>query len=134
MVDKFKSSDLLKADVLYVGHHGSHNGNSDDLVSAVSPEIAVISSGPSCRRGIFTAWNFGHPRKETINELETGITKLRDVSVDVDISTGQRKFEQHTIQKAIYNTGWDGTIVLEADSNGDWKVNTLTGTDKSLCN
>lgn len=26
------------------------------------------------------------------------------------------------IEKAIYSTGWDGTVVLEADLDGVWRV------------
>src|SRR5262249_24732374 len=30
--------------------------------------------------------------------------------------------QPQVIRKAIYGTGWDGTVVLEADTNGGWRV------------
>ena len=54
-------SEILKADVLNVGHHGSHNSTSDELLDMVSPEIAVIQVGRN---------NYGHPRDEVLKRLE----------------------------------------------------------------
>ena len=70
VLEKYAGTDLLDVDVLQLGHHGSANGNSDALVDAVSPAIAVLSHGPECstRRG-HSAWSYRHPRMETINEL-----------------------------------------------------------------
>ena len=51
----------LRADVLKVGHHGSKNGTSELFLSAVMPEVAVISSGENNR--------YGHPAPETIERL-----------------------------------------------------------------
>lgn len=36
----------IKADVLVVGHHGSKTSSRKGFISAVAPNIAVISSGP----------------------------------------------------------------------------------------
>jgi comEA protein len=36
------------------------------------------------------------------------------------VGTGSTKFETTTISKAIYATGWDGSIILEATSAGRW--------------
>lgn len=51
----------LTADVLKVGHHGSRTSSSPELVAAVSPQLAVISSGVRNR--------FGHPHAETLLTL-----------------------------------------------------------------
>jgi len=54
-------AELPKIDVLVVGHHGSRFSTSDELLDAVSPRIAVISSGYN---------TYGHPSPDTIRRLE----------------------------------------------------------------
>ena len=54
-------ADLPKIDVLVVGHHGSKNSTSDELLDAVTPRIAVIPVGYN---------SFGHPADETLRRLE----------------------------------------------------------------
>ncbi|HEY4510775.1 MAG TPA: MBL fold metallo-hydrolase [Candidatus Paceibacterota bacterium] len=61
----------LKSDILKAGHHGSRTSTSEELLSAVMPSVAVISSGKNSR--------YGHPHKEVIERLldfgiETHIT------------------------------------------------------------
>ncbi len=50
--------DLLDADVLKAGHHGSENAFTEEFLKAVSPEQVVISAGVNKR--------FGHPRPEAV--------------------------------------------------------------------
>jgi beta-lactamase superfamily II metal-dependent hydrolase len=120
LVAKYKNTGLLDVDVYHVGHHGSHNGTTPALVEAMSPEIAVISSGPACKREGFSAWSHAHPRTVTIEDLEAGVTGSRPAK-DVKV------FDRHatnpvtrSMKKAIYSTGWDGTVVLEAKPDGSW--------------
>ncbi|OQB14775.1 MAG: ComEC family competence protein [Firmicutes bacterium ADurb.Bin193] len=51
----------LSADVLKVGHHGSHTSSSPEFLSAVSPQIAVISCGRDN--------SYGHPAENTLLAL-----------------------------------------------------------------
>jgi competence protein ComEC len=51
----------LRADVLKVGHHGSRTSTSPELLAAVKPTLAVISSGVRNR--------FGHPHPTTLATL-----------------------------------------------------------------
>lgn len=123
----YKDSELLDVDVYHVGHHGSHNGTTPELVSAMSPEIAVISAGPVCRRKGFSAWSHGHPRSVTVSDLVQGVSGTRP-------STNVKAFPRHraapesiAMTKAIYSTGWDGTIVLEGKADGSWNAAKTTG-------
>lgn len=51
----------LKADVLKVGHHGSHSSTSPDFLGAVRPDYAVLSVGAGN--------DYGHPHRETMTTL-----------------------------------------------------------------
>ena len=55
----------LRSTVLKVGHHGSTTSTTDEFLSTVSPQIAVISVGRDNR--------FGHPSQEVIDRLAQGI-------------------------------------------------------------
>jgi competence protein ComEC len=52
---------LPTVEVLVVGHHGSRFSTSEELLLAISPEIAVISVGKN---------SYGHPSYETLQRLE----------------------------------------------------------------
>lgn len=51
----------LKADVLKVGHHGSHSSTSQAFLDAVQPKIGVISAGLNN--------SYGHPHTEVVDRL-----------------------------------------------------------------
>src|SRR5690606_13886127 len=55
------NKDLLKSDVLKVGHHGSVTSTSKDFLDAVNPSVAVVFSE--------TGNSYGHPHKEIIQRL-----------------------------------------------------------------
>ncbi|WP_241428140.1 ComEC/Rec2 family competence protein [Clostridium sp. DJ247] len=74
----------ISSDVLKVGHHGSSSSSSKAFLDKVSPKIAIISCGKNN--------DYGHPHRETLNEL-----KNRNVKV--------------------YRTDVDGTIILTSDGN-----------------
>ena len=54
---------LGDVDVLVAGHHGSKYATSEELLTAVQPEIVCISAGAGNR--------FGHPAPELLQRLET---------------------------------------------------------------
>jgi competence protein ComEC len=63
-------SRLLHADVLKVGHQGSKNSTMPQFLSAVDPQIAVISAGEENP--------YGHPSPELLQRLEqSGVRILR---------------------------------------------------------
>lgn len=57
-----RNKNLLKADILKLGHHGSSTSSSEEFLCAVNPSAVVITSGKDNR--------FGHPHSETINLLK----------------------------------------------------------------
>jgi competence protein ComEC len=60
----------VSADFLKVGHHGSRTSTSPELIRAVRPRLATISSGVRNR--------FGHPHRATLDALDgAGVTALR---------------------------------------------------------
>ena len=52
----------LSAQVLKIGHHGSSTSSCDSFISAVLPQIAVISCGLNN--------DYGHPHRQTLDTLE----------------------------------------------------------------
>ncbi|SQB39150.1 metallo-beta-lactamase family protein [Clostridium perfringens] len=77
----------LKADVLKLGHHGSHSSTSEEFLKAVNPSIAVVSCAKDNK--------YGHPHKETMSNLKkAGITvyeTFRDG--DITISSNGKKLD-----------------------------------------
>jgi competence protein ComEC len=121
-ISHYENTNLLDADVYHVGHHGSRNGTTDALLTAVTPKLAVISMGPEERHSDWTAWAYGHPRREIVEMLQNEITTTRTATQEM-VGQKARAFVAVTINKAVYATGWDGDVVLEADDqNGTWTV------------
>ncbi|UCG79048.1 MAG: MBL fold metallo-hydrolase, partial [Nitrospirota bacterium] len=60
--DLISTGEYLRSDIIKVPHHGSSTSSSSAFVNAVSPSVAVISSG------MFNP--YGHPHKGTIDNLE----------------------------------------------------------------
>ena len=77
-------TDLPKIDLLVVGHHGSRESTSEELLLAVSPSIAVISSGKN---------SFNHPHPETIQRfLHFGVSVYRTDEIGhVTVNNGLQK-------------------------------------------
>jgi beta-lactamase superfamily II metal-dependent hydrolase len=71
---------------LKVPHHGSKNGLTQELLNAVTPEIAVISAGEKNR--------YGHPHREVVEMLrQAGIDVYRsDEEGDVEVVSDGESF------------------------------------------
>ena len=60
----------VDSDVLKAGHHGSYTSSSTEFIEAVSPDVAIISSGQQNQ--------YGHPHEDVLARfLEFGIDILR---------------------------------------------------------
>ena len=119
LLAKYAGTNLLDADVYLVGHHGSKNGSSIDMLNKITPKIALIGVGDASRHLSWTAWDYGHPNKGTLDRLQNKITNTRS-TFHVQAGTSKRTFVDYVISKAIYATGWDGNVVIEADATGQW--------------
>ena len=109
----------LDVDALKVGHHGSYNATTDALLRRLTPEVAVIEMGPASRQITWSAYAYGHPRREAIDLLIRYITKPRQPeAIKVPVGVAHQQFVEQEISVAIYGTGWDGTVILQADANG----------------
>lgn len=75
----------LSADVLKIGHHGSHSSTTKEFLQRVDPQYAVIMVGKDN--------DYNHPHKETMEELkERGIKVFRtdESGTIVAISDGEK--------------------------------------------
>ena len=62
LIDKYKGTDALKADILKVAHHGSPYSTCDAFLQAVKPSVAVISVGKN---------NYGHPDEKLVEKIQS---------------------------------------------------------------
>lgn len=64
------SVETLHSDVLKIGHHGSKNSTTSELLAAVQPRLAITSAGEDNP--------YGHPSPEVLERLQrSGIRILR---------------------------------------------------------
>jgi len=84
----------------------------------------VIEMGPVSRQLSWTAWKYGRPRREAIDLLMKYITKPRQPeAIKVLVGVAHQEFISQEIPVAIYATGWDGTVILQADT--DWSIKAI---------
>jgi competence protein ComEC len=109
-----KHKDFLKADVLKVGHHG-HQSTSSELLSAVSPELVVISTG---KPGLGTTSYYGFPESQVVDRLlaffdtEHGAeTKPESMQV-CEKTEGVCHWRRVATSMRILQTARDGSITL----------------------
>lgn len=66
--------DLLSADVLKCGHHGSKTSSSEKFLTAVFPDYAIISCGIDN--------SYGHPHEETLQRLSALGSEILETDED----------------------------------------------------
>jgi competence protein ComEC len=121
MMQHHRGNHLLDVDIYKVAHHGSYNATRRDFLRLVTPELAVISMGPADRHLEWTAWQYGHPRAVTVKMLAHDVSGRRP-PVRVPVASRMRTFSDRDLDRAIYATGWDGTVVVEATVAGELRV------------
>ena len=62
LIELYKNTNKLKADILKVAHHGSKTSSTEEFIELVKPEIGLIGVGKNN--------NFGHPNEEITERLE----------------------------------------------------------------
>ncbi len=108
-----------------VGHHGSHNGTTVDLLEAMTPEIAVISVGEwdfGSPNQPFSTHAYGHPRRSIVDMLILAVRWLRPQPTTVMVAERPRTFSQREVRSAIFATSWDGTVMIEASENRSYAL------------
>lgn len=124
LLDYYDGTSMLNVDVYQVGHHGSDNGTTVPLVEAMRPEVAVFSASNWLDRRDFTGYQHGHPRSGIVTMLQNAISRQRAQSKQVRTAWGVRDLRERTMRDAIYATGWDGTVKITADEQGNLSVET----------
>lgn len=61
IIEKYKNTDRLKANILKVAHHGSKSSTIQSFIDLVQPQIALIGVGKNN--------NFGHPNDGVLQRL-----------------------------------------------------------------
>ncbi|ASS37911.1 DNA internalization-related competence protein ComEC/Rec2 [Mogibacterium pumilum] len=82
MIEYYKSTDVLKCDILKVAHHGSRYSSNEKFIDAVNPRIAVIQVGEHN--------TYGHPNAGVIERFKKRGIKVyrndKEGAIGVDIS------------------------------------------------
>ncbi|ACD54138.1 MBL fold metallo-hydrolase [Clostridium botulinum] len=88
----------ISANVLKLGHHGSHSSTSQAFLDKVNPRYAIVSCGKNN--------DYGHPHQETLNKLnDKNIEILRtDVSGTI-VSTSDGNNINFNVNISRSNTG-----------------------------
>ena len=121
LLKRYAGTALLDVDLYQVGHHGAANGTIPELCEAMTPEIAVFSMGPPQWQMTWSAWKYGHPRRQIVEMLAEVMTRKRK-PIEVQVGLKSETFEPMTVEAALYGTGWDGTVVVEMMADGRSRV------------
>lgn len=128
--------ELLAADVLKVGHHGSADATTYPFLREIMPEIAVISCGEGNP--------YGHPTENVLSRLrDAEVTVYRtDLHGDITISYDGEQWDVSTEREALeedsFTPGVDNNFALYPDGDESSGItdgddsdtdNTTTGTD-----
>lgn len=130
LIKEYSGTSILDVDVLMVGHHGSHNAISEEFLKLVTPKYAIISCGHwnyGLNEGdnkVFNTYKYGHPRVSTLAMLSKYVPRYRPEKIMVQAAEGSKLFRKMFLDKAIYATAWDETIIVKASAYGAYKIST----------
>ena len=118
LVERFGDTGLLDVDVYQVGHHGSHNGTTVDLLLAMTPTLAIISMGQwdfgRDPPRTFSTHAYGHPRRVVVDHLRLAVSAERANPKEVMVADRPRQFEPIQVRKGVFATSWDGTVRISS--------------------
>ena len=77
IVQFYKTTNTLEADILKVPHHGSKTSSTEEFLNLVKPKIALIGVGVNNK--------FKHPSKETIDKLKNRHVKIYRTDLNGEI-------------------------------------------------
>ena len=128
LVQDYAGTKTLDVDLYEVGHHGSKNGTTQELLDAMTPTRAIMGvgrwdDGRARPHDAFNTFAYGHPNLGIVKLLEHGISKTR-AARQIHAGRGARDFVTYTIHEAVYGTGFDGNIVMTAKLDGTLSVQT----------
>lgn len=89
----FQNKNLLKANILKVGHHGSKTSSTSEFLNVVKPQIAVIDVGKNNK--------FGHPNEGVLQRLNDLNCNIFRTDLNGEISIKVNKSSQYKIKKQI---------------------------------
>jgi beta-lactamase superfamily II metal-dependent hydrolase len=114
LVERLAPTRLLDVDFYAVGHHGSYNGTTEPLLTAMSPEGALVSAGHSTYERMWTAWAYGHPRRTLVEMLDGVIGTPRFTPQVGLVADAAKRFSKYVMRDTVFVTAWDGTVIVEA--------------------
>jgi competence protein ComEC len=100
----------LKVKILKVAHHGSKYATSQDFLTRVKPEVAIISCGE---------WNrYGHPSQVVLDRLRAASVKLYRTDLQGEITITTKGKEDYVVKpaKEAKSDIWIGRIAQKDDS------------------
>lgn len=107
----------IQADVLKVGHHGSHSSTTQEFLDKINPTYAIISCGKDN--------DYGHPHKETLDKLnKKGVKVFRTDLSGTIIATSDGS-------KISFNVDSDSKLASELNKKDAVKDNTVWVASKS---
>jgi hypothetical protein len=96
-------------------------------------DAALLECSFFQRRTDLESTQFGHPRRGTVDLLQDAISRRRSTPKRAPVADGVEDFQQVTVRDAIYATGWDGTIRIEATTGGRYTVRVEKQQDPPAC-
>lgn len=106
------SKQVLKdVDVYHVNHHGSSGSSCKEFLDVIKPEVCIISSGSD--------GTYKHPRKKTIERLESVPSDIFQINKNIDVDRYPDKIK-NVSQEFIGDLdcdGGEGTILIEVNTD-----------------
>lgn len=90
-----KNKNMLRANILKVGHHGSKTSSTSEFINIVKPQIAVIGVGKNNK--------FGHPSDVILKRLNNLNCNIFRTDLNGEISIEIDKKGKYKIKKQINN-------------------------------